>query len=409
MSPGATGEFAFLVACCRWPFGPAQAARLGTLADAVRDWPLVLRLARRHRVQGLVLRAVRQAGIAALPGPVAAGLRGDAIAIARTGLVQAKVSLEVSRRLAEEGIPVMILKGAPLALLAYGELTLKSAWDVDALIAPTDFPRAAALLAAAGFRPSLAFHDEAKRDHAVTADELAAWTASAKETIWHRAADGAVLELHTRLTDSPHLLTGVNPATHVRAVAVAGGGDLPTLTDPELYAYLCVHGATHAWERLKWIVDLCAFLSRYDDEGVRALHARARELGAGHCSAQALLLGRDLGLVELAPTLAAELGRSVRARAMRRLAGRVLIGGGASELHEHRFGTVPIHLSHFLISSRPTYLSRLVAAKLNAPTETIASPLPPHLRPLQPLLAVPRWLLRRAQAKRRALADAPRI
>ena len=69
---------------------------------------------------------------------------------------------------------------------------------------------------------------------------------------------------------------------------------------------------------------------------------------------------------------------------------------------------MPIHLSHFLISSRPIYLSRLVAAKLNAPTETIASPLPPHLRPLQPLLAVPRWLLRRAQAKRRALADAPR-
>ena len=396
--------FALLAAACRWPPAVAADAEIAALAcDA--DWPAVLALVRRHRVQGLLLPALGRAGVAAPPS-VAAALRDDAFRLARRALGQAAASVALARALDARSIPNAILKGAPLALLAYGGLTRKHAWDIDLLVEPSRFPDAAAILREQGFRPSFAFHDAALAGRTVDGDELLAWAARAKETIWHREADGAVVELHTRLTDSPGLLAGVDARSPLQRVTVDGLGELPTLADPELYAYLAVHGASHGWERLKWLADLCAFLAGRDEAALRSLHARAAALGAALPSAQALLLGHQLGLLALPATLAADLSRSRRARALVALARRVMTGHGAREPQERRLGTVPIHLSQFLLSADPTYLSRLVAAKLNPTTDAVAKPLPRALRPLQPLVAVPRWLLRRSRAGRDARRQA---
>ncbi len=216
------------------------------------------------------------------------------------------------------------------------------------------------------------------------------------------------MELHTRLTDSPGLLSGVGVHSPLQRVPLGGQGELPTLADAELYAYLAVHGASHGWERLKWLADLCALIAGRDEAALRALHGRAVELGAALPSAQALLLGHELGILALPPTLAAELGRSLRARALVALARLVMTGSGAREMQDRRLGTVPIHLSQFLLSPDPAYLRRLVAAKLNPTADAIAAPLPRALRPLQPLFAVPRWFLRRSRAKRNARRGAVR-
>lgn len=393
-------EFALLAAACRWPPSAQADAGLAALAP-LADWTAVLALARRHRVQGLLLPALGRAA-AALPPPIAAALREDALQIARRALAQAAASLALAEGFAAQDLPFVVLKGAPLALLAYRVLTLKQAWDIDILIDPSRFVDAAVVLREQGFHPSFAFHDATQAGREVGGAELLAWASRTKETIWHRETDGAVVELHTRLTDSPGLLAGVGVRSPLQQVAVNARGGLPTFADPELYAYLAVHGASHGWERLKWLADLCAFLAGRDEAALRALHGRAAALGATLPSAQALLLGHELGLISLPPALRAELGGGRRVRALVSLARRVMVGSGARELQDRRLGTVPIHLSHFLLSADPTYLRRLVGAKLNPATDAVAAPLPRALRPLQPLVAVPRWLLRRSRAKRAA-------
>jgi hypothetical protein len=65
---------------------------------------------------------------------------------------------------------------------------------------------------------------------------------------------------------------------------------LPTLREEELFAYLCVHGASSAWFRLKWVSDLAALLSDKDSRQVERLHDRSQQLGAGRAAAQALLV-----------------------------------------------------------------------------------------------------------------------
>ena len=65
--------------------------------------------------------------------------------------------------------------------------------------------------------------------------------------------------------------------------------------------------------------------------------------------------------------------------------------------------------AHPELGLEETRTAALVAAKLNPTTDAIAAPLPRALRPLQPLVAVPRWLLRRSRAKRSSRRDADRV
>ena len=52
---------------------------------------------------------------------------------------------------------------------------------------------------------------------------------------------------------------------------------MPTLADEPLYAYLCVHGASSAWFRLKWIADLNALLAGRTAEEIAALPEEVRD------------------------------------------------------------------------------------------------------------------------------------
>jgi hypothetical protein len=73
---------------------------------------------------------------------------------------------------------------------------------------------------------------------------------------------GTVIELHRRLGLDVHIL----PADFERNLfeqtmtVRLGGVDVPTLPPEEHLAYLCAHGAYHAWVRIKWLCDIAACL-----------------------------------------------------------------------------------------------------------------------------------------------------
>ena len=122
------------------------------------------------------------------------------------------------------------------------------------------------------------------------------------------ARRGTWVELHRRLCENPHLLAGIDAFADGQSVPVAGG-TVRTLNDADLFAYLCVHGANHAWFRLKWLADLNALLGRIGDGAVATLVRHAQARGAGLCAAQALLLCRTIFGRALPAGLAEELAR----------------------------------------------------------------------------------------------------
>ena len=127
-------------------------------------------------------------------------------------------------------------------------------------------------------------------------------------------ATGLRIELHWRLFLNPYAMAEASIMAASRVVPLAGAEGLRTLGEEDLFAYLCMHGALHWWNRLKWLADVNALLASTPEDGVERLVRAAEARGAGRAAAQALLLCRRLFRTPLPASLTATLDKSVTMR-----------------------------------------------------------------------------------------------
>ena len=375
--PALDPEFALAVACCRWPASPEKRHSVREAALAV-DWPLFLRVARRQRVEGLVWHALRQ-GRVEVPAAVADGLQAAALKVARQNLTNLAESLRLRRVLAEAGAEPLFIKGLTLASLAYGDIALKSGWDIDVLMDREVLEPCAVALEGEGYHLKIPAAELGR-------SRLDWWHDRWKESVWSSKARGTHVELHTKLVDNAAALNGVGASSPRQEVEVSPGVFLPTLRREELFAYLCVHGAGSGWFRLKWAADVGALMSGCSEEDTERLYRRSQDLGSGRPAAQALLLCRFLFATKVSPSLLAELRSRPMNERLFRLALRNMAGRGAStELSELRFGTLGIHLNQLAMVPGWRFKVGEAWRQLANPEHRLATRLPPPFHLLAPL------------------------
>jgi hypothetical protein len=376
--PAVEPEFALAVACCRWPPSADKNKAVREAAAGV-DWPLFLKVARRQRVEGLIWHALRQAGVD-MPAATARPLQAAAQKIARQNLTNLAESARLRRVLGEVGAEPLFVKGLTLAGLAYGDVALKSGWDIDILVEIDAVEACADALEHEGYRLMLPPAE-------VGRSRLAWWHERWKESIWSNRARGTHVELHTRLVDNAAVLKGVGACSPRQEVEVSTGLPLPTLRLEELFAYLCVHGAASGWFRLKWAADVGALLSRCGEEETERLYRTSQELGAGRAAAQALLLCRFLFGTRTAPALLAELRSRPMNERLFRLALRNMAGRSAStELSDLRFGTLGIHLNQLAMVPGLRFKMAEAWRQLANPEHRLATRLPPPFHLFAPAM-----------------------
>jgi hypothetical protein len=322
------------VECCRQNFVGNEDAAATQLGSDV-DWPGFLDLVRFHRVQGLAWGALEGGELA--PPAILESLSRDAEAIAAANLRAAAESHALADDFEAAGLPMLFVKGLTGAAIAYRRPLLKMSWDIDLLVAPENVADAGQRLAARGYRQQLP----------PPPAELERWHRGRKESVWTRA-DGLTVELHSRLADNPRLIPCITVDSPSEAVTVAPGIRLPTLARDELFAYLCVHGSSSAWFRLKWISDLAGLLHGQSGEMIERLYEWSQALGAERAAGQALLLADSL-FGSLAETgLHATLAQD---RATRRLAeaAHAQLADGPREPTSALLGTWRIHLTQFAL------------------------------------------------------------
>lgn len=389
-------ELELVIACCRWPPSAAREEAVRVRSTGRIDWEVLGKVAARHRVEGLVHDALRRSGIV-LPPPVQRDLHEEALRIARNNLVFAAESARLASALDKAGIKFLFLKGLTLNMLAYGTLGVKKAVDIDLVVDPDAYEEAVQLLEQRGYRCILPGPSASRA-------ELLEWADRVKHTEWRR--NGVPVELHKSFVDSPLLLRGVSIHSPVQRVELGQGMSLPTLEMDELFTYLCVHGATHGWSRLKWPADLAALLKSDDGGEVERLYRRSLELGAGRCSGQALLLCSFLFETPLPAGLQAELRED---RAIRYLAGvatgAMAAGSAISEPDDRLLGTLAIHISHLRLAPGWSYKAAELRRKLGAGAEQGDSFSSSTV--FQAIVGLPQWLLRRRRTKqeRKATRD----
>ena len=232
------------------------------------------------------------------------------------------------------GVDLLFLKGLSLAKLVYRDPLLKMGWDIDILVSPDDIERAGECLRSLGYERIL----PVPRSH----PNLARWHVRQKESTWRHVRDGSHVELHSRLADNERLIPGLGMHSPRQQVEVVPGLRLKTLARDELFAYLCVHGASSAWFRAKWLSDLAGLIAEADQDEVGALYRRSQELGAGRAAGQALLLIQHLFGLRLPEALQSRLRQSRAHRWLARLAYGQLLD--EREPTHRPLGTAMIHI-----------------------------------------------------------------
>jgi hypothetical protein len=396
--PPASPAFLLVAACCRWPPSQSRNAAVQAAAAPVADWNAVVVTARRQRVAGLVYEALLAASVQ-LPAAPAAEFARRAQAIFRKNLLLAAETCRLQKLLDAAEIPSVALKGVALAQLAYGSLKVKDTHDIDLLVPPDRAVAAMALLERDGY--ALSFPSSQ-----LNATQRRAVVRYSREVAFIHRDSRVFTELQWRVADNPELLKDVHAGSPTQNVVVAQNVvaadalSVRTLTRDDLFAYLCIHGAYHAWSRLKWLADLNAFIAATGADVMR-LHRYAQAKGAGLCSGQALLLCRHLFALPLPDSLAAELQGTARVRKLCAIATDAMAdrirgkdAGGNAPAAARSFWT------QFLLGQGWTFFAAQCRIASIGIIDVISLPLPPYLHFLYPLLRLPLWLWRRAAASR---------
>lgn len=278
-------EMQLLLASCQWPPVPEV---VQTAAGADLDWTAFFGLLDRHGVVALAGQALWKAGVA-IPTGQDAILRKSVGQQVQHSLRMAREAARLAQAFAETGISCRFFKGPTLAQLAYSDFGLKRSADIDVLIPPAGLQQALDLLDKAGYVAAMA--------RELDRPSFARYLRLAKEVAFVDSR-GTVLEVHLRVSENNEMLRHIGVDCEPQFVAI-GSVSVPTFSDRILYPYLCYHGAVHGWSRLKWLVDLNAFLEGRD---VEALHRDAVEQGVESASLVALslcqtLLRRDVSVV----------------------------------------------------------------------------------------------------------------
>jgi hypothetical protein len=298
------------------------------------DWDVFMDMVRRHRMAALTLDGLTRAGIA--PPPALTELAGRDVRAALALTVEAARLLRLFEAAA---IPAAIVKGPPLSVVAFGQVGLRQCRDLDILVDAPDAAAGLALLEAEGY---VRLKDPPPQ---AAGPRLDLWREVQKDiTLGHRGT-GAIVELHHRLTLNPHHLPRLGPRDATRAVQVAGVA-LPTLPDAELLPYLCAHGSSHAWFRLKWLADIGALVGVRSPDEIQAFHDAASARGVGRAAGQALMLCETLWGHALPEPLRRRLHSDFRVRWLHAIALDALAG---PTVYERRFGGAIEQLSQLLI------------------------------------------------------------
>ena len=331
-----SAEFQLLVTACHAAFEDRALEQLPTSVD----WDRVLALADRHRVQALCWQALASFNDE-MPIHVSAALRTQAREIVVDNLRAAAECGRLVETFKAAPVPLLFLKGLSLAALAYPNPHLKMSADIDLLVEPDRLADAADVLRSGGYFPV--------EPDTANNRQLGRWHATSKESIWR---NGQIqIDLHTRVADHPAMLAGLSASSPSQEVTIASGITIPTLADDELFAYLCMHGASSAWFRLKWVTDLAAWLKHKDPPQIRRLYLRSQELGSGRAAGQALLLAESLFPIDLGVELRNHLVADPTTRWLVRVAERQLLNPAAPT--ERFLGTTTIHLSQ--LGLRPSW------------------------------------------------------
>jgi Uncharacterised nucleotidyltransferase len=257
-------EWRLLLECASPAADPEEISALLPSAD----WARLLALAEDHGVMGHLAASLNKLGTSAVPASVKRTLADRQ----REQIFHTlKLSAELFRILdqfASEKIAALVVKGPVLAMQAYGDPAMRSYGDLDLLVRQGDIRRATELMIAAGYRAAVSVA-------AIDSGKIPG------QYLFSKPEGKLLVELHNDLTLRYFPRRLPLEKFFDRQIRVRlDAHDAPALCVEDELVLICIHGAKHFWERLIWIADVAALVTRQANIDWRRVAASAKEAGA---------------------------------------------------------------------------------------------------------------------------------
>ncbi|WP_158594100.1 nucleotidyltransferase family protein [Cohnella faecalis] len=264
-----------------------------TMTDGEPDWPSFLALANKHRLFPILYNVLKQEP--SIPEFVLDILKKDVEFNQRVMLEMTATIAGLLKELEDRGIDALILKGIPLAIDLYGDVSLRTSRDVDLFVAPEHYEQVEALLIQKGFANHAGFSDinpSMKRYIIENKD-------SHYHTEFHHHSRPLTIEIHWRQQSATYGKTAFAKLWQRRAYCRLGSYAFPTLGAEDQLDYLLLHGAKHMYARLRWLLDIVLHLKKYPSlVQEKAKHPQLQDL-----LAQAKLICSELWGQALPPSI----------------------------------------------------------------------------------------------------------
>ena len=262
------------------------------LAAKISCWEETIETARRHGISP-VLYSELAANEPAIPREALNLARNEFERNAFHCLANAAELLEVLKAFEGAGIAAMPFKGVVLGASAYGDMTARTAGDLDLLIYYRDLMLATRILKSRGYELTTKVLEDGSPE-----------AQNYFEYHFERAADGMVLELRWRLElTQPRYRRdlGMQWVWPRRRIVKLAGADVPSFDAISGLLMLCMHGSKHVWSRLIWICDVAKHLESEPNLDWTYAQREATRLGLWRCLALGVLLARRIAGAQVPP------------------------------------------------------------------------------------------------------------
>ncbi len=276
-------EWRVLLECANPHFA---ASRLGQLLSESLDWPRLLILAEDQGVLPLLTSRLGELDENVVPTQVRQKLRDSSRSQMLFTLSLTAELFRILDRFAALGISVLLTKGPVLSARCYGDPGLRQYTDLDLILRCNDIERAAEATIALGYGGKVS-------QRAIQAGKAPG------EYVFAKKDTKLLVEFHTERTFRYHPKPLPIEKLFARQTRVRfDGQDVPALSAEDELILICIHGAKHFWERLIWIADVAALVSKQSFAWEPAIMA-AREVRAERMLRVGLLLAKTVAGAKL--------------------------------------------------------------------------------------------------------------
>jgi hypothetical protein len=271
-------EWRVLLACAS---PGADRNQINEMLRQTLDWPALLALADEHGVISLLAARLRECDATAVPEETRQKLLERLRAQVLSTLSITAELFRLMEVLDTQDLQTALVKGPALSMQAFGDPGLRQFGDLDLLVRHRDIRQATERMISAGYNAEVPFT-------AIDAGKIPG------QYVFRRPNTKLLIELHTERTLRYFPRPLPIEAMFQRRIRVnMDGHPIPALAVEDELVLICIHGAKHFWERLMWIADVAALVTRQKGLDWAQAITRARAVDAERILHVGLLLAVD--------------------------------------------------------------------------------------------------------------------